>query len=329
MTLNTAHVQGGGVLIFNTERILIYYDGVEMGFEMQNGLPHFKGKKNGRIYLTTHRVIFTNKDAKDTLQSFSMPFFTMKELELEQPVFGANYIKGKVKAESGGNWEGEGRFKMWFNKGGAIEFGQAMLHAGKLASRYAPPQPPVYSPPTAGYYMAPPPAYAPPTGPAYAFVPYQTFPSAPPANSVYMYEAPPPYPGIDPSLTPYSATGPPPAYIGGAYGASAPPPPSGAYAASAPSAHGGAYGASAPPDQQAPVFTNGYHGGPSGGAGAYAPPGSAAAVKEAEAMASAGGSAYYNPTNPHNVYMPPGPMENGGGAAFAPPPYSEAVKKSN
>ena len=26
----------------------------------------------------------------------------MKELELEQPVFGANYIKGKMKAEPGG-----------------------------------------------------------------------------------------------------------------------------------------------------------------------------------------------------------------------------------
>ena len=48
------------------------------------------------------QVIFNNKDAKDTLQSFSMPFFTMKELELEQPVFGANYIKGKVKPEPGG-----------------------------------------------------------------------------------------------------------------------------------------------------------------------------------------------------------------------------------
>ena len=31
-----------------------------------------------------------------------MPFFTMHGLELEQPVFGANYIKGKVRAEAGG-----------------------------------------------------------------------------------------------------------------------------------------------------------------------------------------------------------------------------------
>jgi len=33
---------------------------------------------------------------------------------------------------SSGNWTGEGEFKMWFKKGGAIEFGQAMLRAGKL-----------------------------------------------------------------------------------------------------------------------------------------------------------------------------------------------------
>ena len=37
-----------------------------------------------------------------------------------------------VYACGSGNWEGEGRFKMWFNHGGAIEFGQAMLHAGQL-----------------------------------------------------------------------------------------------------------------------------------------------------------------------------------------------------
>lgn len=33
-----------------------------------------------------------------------------------------------------GNWSGEGKFKMWFNHGGAIEFGQAMLHAGRLGN---------------------------------------------------------------------------------------------------------------------------------------------------------------------------------------------------
>ena len=48
-------------------------------------------------------------------------------MEIEQPVFGANYIKGKVIAQAGGNWSGEVKFKLLFKKGGAIEFGQAML----------------------------------------------------------------------------------------------------------------------------------------------------------------------------------------------------------
>ena len=50
------------------------------------------------------QVIFNNKNLKDTLQSFSMPFYCMKEVELEQPVFGANYIKGKVLPEAGGKF---------------------------------------------------------------------------------------------------------------------------------------------------------------------------------------------------------------------------------
>lgn len=36
------------------------------------------------------------------MQSFMMPFYLMKDCEIKQPVFGANYIKGAVKAEAGG-----------------------------------------------------------------------------------------------------------------------------------------------------------------------------------------------------------------------------------
>ncbi|KAK7112155.1 WW domain-binding protein 2-like [Littorina saxatilis] len=205
MALNTAHAQGG-VLIFATERILIYYDGIEMQFDGP-GMPHFKGKKKGRIFLTTHRVIFNSTDPKDTMQSFSIPFLQMREVELEQPVFGANYIKGRVLAEPYGNWEGEAKFKMYFTHGGAIEFGQAMLRAASLASKNRRPQPPSYTPPAYGnIYAAPPPAYQPPQDPYYNWVPYQTFPTAPPQNSVYMTEAPPPYPGINPDMAPYPPT---------------------------------------------------------------------------------------------------------------------------
>ena len=53
-------------------------------------------------------------------------------MELEQPLFGANYIKGKVRAQPGGGFSGEARFKLTFKHGGCIEFGQAMLQAAKM-----------------------------------------------------------------------------------------------------------------------------------------------------------------------------------------------------
>ncbi|KAL5017809.1 hypothetical protein ScPMuIL_003531 [Solemya velum] len=202
MSLNNSHHANGGVLIYAGERILVYCDGVEMSFEA-DGVPHFKGNKKGRIYLTTHRVIFNSKSNKDMLHSFSMPFSYLRGLELEQPVFGANYIKGRVVAEQGGNWTGEAKFKMWFNSGGAIEFGQAMLKAGQLASRNRQPQPPPYTPPQGSYYPAQPPAYSPPQTEFYSWVPHQAFPTAPPSDYVYMTEAPPPYPGVDPNTMPY------------------------------------------------------------------------------------------------------------------------------
>lgn len=257
MSINTAHAQGG-VLIFAGERILLYCDDVEIGFDGGN-LPEFKGHKKGRMYLTTHRAIFNARNSNEVLQSFSMPFYCMREIELEQPVFGSNYIKGKIMSEQGGKWQGVVKIKMWFTAGGAIEFGQAMLRAGQLASRYQAQQPPPYTPPQGPVYQAPPPMYTPQYG-NYGWVPFGAFPTAPPAEQVYMTESPPPYPGIEPT---------------------APPPP-----------------------------TNGY------------PPQSGADAKAQEAA----GSAYYNPSAPHNVYMPQQQQYGGYGA---PPSYSDVVNKKN
>lgn len=92
----------------------------------------FHGTKRGRLYLTTHRMIFNAKDQKEKMQSFSFPFVTLREVEIEQPMFGANYIKGHCRAQPNGNWLGECKFKLHFKSGGAIEFGQAMLRAVKL-----------------------------------------------------------------------------------------------------------------------------------------------------------------------------------------------------
>lgn len=57
------------------------------------------------------------------------------QVELEQPMFGANYIKGKVRAQPNGNWVGEAKFKLMFKSGGAIDFGQAMLKAAYMGTQ--------------------------------------------------------------------------------------------------------------------------------------------------------------------------------------------------
>nr|BAN20358.1 conserved hypothetical protein [Riptortus pedestris] len=207
MSLNTAHVNGG-VLIHAGECILLFSDDVTIDFSGQDN-PAFKGTKVGRLYLTTHRMIFNNSKNTDPMLSFSFPFVTMSDVELEQPVFGANYIKGKVRAQPNGNWVGEAKFKLVFKKGGAIDYAQAMLKAASMASRNGPGDaPPPYTPP-GQWYQAPPPAYAPnPTG-YYGWVPpMNAFPMQPPANSVYMTDMPPPYPGINTGYSGY-ATAPP------------------------------------------------------------------------------------------------------------------------
>lgn len=93
-------------------------------------------------------MIFNAKNFKDEFKSFSAPFVSMNEVKLEQPTFGANYIKGMIAAQQNGGFTGETRFKLSFKAGGAIDFGQAMLRAASMARSnshgYAPPP---YEPP--------------------------------------------------------------------------------------------------------------------------------------------------------------------------------------
>lgn len=132
-----------------------------MDFNSQNG-PQFKGQKTGRIYLTTHRMIFNNKKSTEAMMSFSAPFVSLSNVEVEQPVFGANFIKGFVQAQEHGGFQGRVAFKMVFKNGGAIDFAQTMLRAVQMARRnYQFDAPPPYMPPSGNLYPAPPPSYTP------------------------------------------------------------------------------------------------------------------------------------------------------------------------
>ncbi|XP_060802578.1 WW domain-binding protein 2 isoform X2 [Amyelois transitella] len=196
MSLNTAHADHG-VLIHAGECIILFSDNVNVEF-YGNDTAEFKGTKNGRMYLTTHRLIYNSKSNSDPMRSFSFPFIALEDVTVEQPMFSANFIKGKVRAQPNGNFIGEVKFKLTFKSGGAIEFGTAMLKAAHLASRHnAGGSPPPYTPPSGPWYAAPPPAYQPPAQGYYGWVPpYTAFPDQPPPNSVFVSDNPPPYPGV-------------------------------------------------------------------------------------------------------------------------------------
>lgn len=67
----------------------------------QNG-DIFRGKHKGKVFVTTHRMIFLNDDPRDHLVSFAVAFMYMKDLHVEQPLFGANYISGVAAAHPNG-----------------------------------------------------------------------------------------------------------------------------------------------------------------------------------------------------------------------------------
>jgi hypothetical protein len=325
MSINTAHANNG-VLIHSGEYILLFSDNVLMEFPGRDeGI--FKGTKPGRIYLTSHRMIFNSKTASEPLQSFSFPFVTLTDVDIEQPVFGANYIKGKVTAQENGNFQGQAKFKLLFKSGGAIDFGQAMVRAASMAQRNAHNQaPPPYSPPTGSWYQAPPPAYTPnPQQGYYGWVPpaSQNFQTGPPADGVFMTDNPPPYPGIlpsGPSTNPIGYPAASPGYSNGYPGYPNQPATGGYQGAPGYSNYTGGAGGFPSPQQPggypgAPPVNYPQPGGyPNAMGFANSPP---ANSKEAEAAQSA----YYDPNQPQTAYVPPP-------AYYEPPPsYNSLANK--
>ncbi|XP_069785435.1 WW domain-binding protein 2-like isoform X2 [Narcine bancroftii] len=177
-------------------------DHVELSFsDVSTNLEAFRGSRKGGVHLMPYQLIFVAKDSREALKSFTMPFYLMRSCEIKQPVLGANYIKGTIKAEPNGGWEGSATFKLTFTNGGAIEFGQLMFRTAQQASRGAVPsdfycypfvpnsamgvpmEVPVYSPTPSAVFAYPPP---PPVG---------FYPGPPAAEGTMNYMPPPPYPG--------------------------------------------------------------------------------------------------------------------------------------
>ena len=91
------------ILIFFL-RIVNHSDNVTLSFDdmsRQCG-EIFRGKHKGKVFVTTHRMIFLSNDQRDNLLSFAIAFMYMKNLHVQQPLFGANYIEGIAAAHPNG-----------------------------------------------------------------------------------------------------------------------------------------------------------------------------------------------------------------------------------
>eukprot|EP00116_Pleurobrachia_bachei_P002608 sb/3462870/ len=219
MSINTAANGPGRLLLMSGERVVSRNKSVEFSLDGNNLPPKLLKKETGEVYLTDRRTIFLCSDSKN-LHSFSADFGSLSNVNLEQPLFGANFVKAIVRAEPGGGWDGTAKMKLIFSAGGAIEFGKHLLHmqqgtsfgyevtpTGALArwgtravghSRGG--GPPMELPPTYDSFDYNP--YGPPPAPYYN----QGYPAGPPAPGYY----PPPPPGYSAGPSGYAA---PPTYV--------------------------------------------------------------------------------------------------------------------
>jgi len=233
MALNKVDVTGGR-LTLQGDYVLHHQDNIEFMLEGDRLPANMKSTIKGDMFISNMRLIFVNKGGKGDsgYNSFSMNFDHIRNTEVKQPIFGANYIKGYIIAEPNGGWEGNANFNVYFPKGGAIDFAEKFQKAVKDSLRNRqngvtphPPMEPVgYMPapqmgyaPQPGYGQQPgyPPqaGYAPQAGypPQAGYAPQQGYPGyPPPQESLYVYNqsAGPPQ-GAPPNYAPPQGAPPP------------------------------------------------------------------------------------------------------------------------
>lgn len=160
MSINQAHYQGG-LLLYHGEYIVNHSKNVTLTFDdasRQRG-EVFRGKHKGKVFVTTHRMIFLSDDQRDNLLSFAVAFMYMKNLRVEQPIFGANYISGIVAAHPNGGFQGEVKFQLTYSSGGAIDASKALREVNSIFHQHNQAAPPSYSMAAANLYEPPPPSY--------------------------------------------------------------------------------------------------------------------------------------------------------------------------
>jgi hypothetical protein len=121
MALNPPLNSQGEPLRVQGEVFILSRKGIEFEVKIE-GIGKLKGK--GYAVLTTNRIVLVKSNVKpsDTFTSFDLPLAFMFSESFEQPIFGANYIKGICKPLYPDLLPADPHFKIWFMEGGCGKF---------------------------------------------------------------------------------------------------------------------------------------------------------------------------------------------------------------
>lgn len=110
--------------------------------------------KTGTLFLTNQRVIYLPTPPQAHFVSLSVPILHVKNGQIHQPWYGANYFQALVVPVAGGGIPLPAELKLTFNHGGVFEFSTMLqgltdriIETGEIPVTHEPL--PAYSPPTA------------------------------------------------------------------------------------------------------------------------------------------------------------------------------------
>ncbi|KEP62170.1 UNVERIFIED_CONTAM: arabinogalactan protein, putative [Hammondia hammondi] len=180
----------------------------------------------GEFFLSSRRIVFVKKgdvNKHKDFSSFEIPLHLISEPKFEQPIFGANYMRGKVEPlESSENpINGTSKWFLTFNAGGCGTFLNVFFKLWQYAVKHQPPSQELVQQLQLGNGAA----FVDPNDPSTIYVTQPVPTTPPPAAAVPTgippaYQTPPPGPYYPPPGQPPQYYPPP----GGSY-----PPPGGPY----------------------------------------------------------------------------------------------------
>ncbi|KAI9981945.1 hypothetical protein PInf_009728 [Phytophthora infestans] len=133
MSINV-QLHGGVVpyLVSPVENFFFLIRHVELAVESGNGYPGQGGcfyGGEGRCYVSQYRLVFVSDAARENsaYQSFSLPFYGIRDWTFDVSIFGAKSWKGHVNRVPGGGLVGIGKFTVDFLNYGFDEFRNHLL----------------------------------------------------------------------------------------------------------------------------------------------------------------------------------------------------------